>query len=567
MPLRRTWRRARHFQGLLAEVVERDKQVRRIHAGDRALPAAVGTRSVTFHAAAPVGPRNLPAHPVPLRTPREHADALVEEIRAVLTAHGIRWAEIPEQSTSTCAFALRQGDWATAGALISRELDHALLGGGPATANPSQVPYTSSVSADDMSAKKIAFVLFPAATVHDGSVSARYGFECAVRIECWDPDPAPGAEGWYSCSRWNPRTEFLEEAAFSTQPPHRDQVAVGITPADVEPADPLSPLLIPPLTQVEFPIDVVYTWVDGTDPAWLRRKREAMETDAGTRMTEDAASDLRFVGHDELRHSLRSLEQYAPWVRQVYLVTDSQRPSWLREDHPRLTVVDHTDIAPEGTRLPTFNSQAIEANLHRIEGLSEHFLYLNDDVFLSSPVSPDLFFDPQGNASVYFSRARVAPGQPVVGEPASDSAGKNARALLHEVCGRRLSRKLFHAPFALRRSVSYEIEERWPDIVQRTRNAPFRRIDDVTLSGALHMNYAYATGRAVARGIRYRYVNVSAINASGRLSGLDQDRDRLQAFCLNESAQDLPPEVVDAQVRGFLQRRFPDASTFEIPGV
>jgi hypothetical protein len=32
--------------------------------------------------------------------------------------------------------------------------------------------------------------------------------------------------------------------------------------------------------------------------------------------------------------------------------------------------------------LPTFSSPAIEANLHRIAGLSEHFLYFNDDVFL-----------------------------------------------------------------------------------------------------------------------------------------------------------------------------------------
>lgn len=566
MPLRRTWRRVRHFQGLVSEVARRDLRVRRIHAGDSALPAAPGTRPVTFHAAVPVGPRALPARPVPLRTPRGHADALVAEIRKVLAAHGIGWAEIPEQGTATCTFALRQSDWATAGALISRTLDHTLLGAGPAAAQPSQVPYASTVAPEDLTDQEIAYVLFPAVTMHEGSVWARYGFECAVRIERWDPDPDPVAGGRYSCSRWNPRTEFLEEAAFSTQPPRRDTAAAGITAVDVEPENPLAPLLIPPLTEVGFPIDVVYTWVDGTDPAWLRRKREAMEADSGTRMTENAASDLRFVGHDELRHSLRSLEQYAPWVRHVYLVTDRQRPPWLREDHPRLTVVDHVDITPEGTRLPTFNSQAIEANLHRIEGLSEHFLYFNDDVFLSSPVSPDLFFDPQGNASVHFSRARVAPGPPVAGEPASDSAGKNARALLSEVCDRRLSRKLFHAPFALRRSVSYEIEERWPDIVRRTRNAPFRRIDDVTLSGALHMNYAYATGRAVARGIRYRYVNVGAAEASSRLSGLIQDRDLLQTFCLNESTQDLPPEVIDAQVRDFLRRRFPDASTFEIPG-
>lgn len=42
--------------------------------------------------------------------------------------------------------------------------------------------------------------------------------------------------------------------------------------------------------------------------------------------------------------------------------------------------------------LPTFNSTAIEFNLHRIEGLSEYFVYYNDDVILTRPVKPEDFF-------------------------------------------------------------------------------------------------------------------------------------------------------------------------------
>jgi hypothetical protein len=319
--------------------------------------------------------------------------------------------------------------------------------------------------------------------------------------------------------------------------------------------------------EVDFPIDAVYTWVDGTDPEWLERKRTALEANLGHRMPEAAAEDLRFVGHDELKHSLRSLEQYAPWVRHVYLVTDGQRPEWLREDSDWVTVVDHRDIAPPGTNLPTFNSQAIEANIHRIEGLSEHFLYFNDDMFLSSPVPPELFFHANGLASMYLSRAQVAPGEPVEGEPAPDAAGKNARTLVEQVSGRRLSRKLFHAPYALRRSVSYEIEERWPEIVQRTRDSQFRRLEDVTLAGGLHLNYSYATARAVTRKIRYRYVGIGETTAATELERLMKDRDSLQTFCLNDAVQELPADVVDRQVRQFLAKRFPDIGSFEkLPG-
>ena len=43
----------------------------------------------------------------------------------------------------------------------------------------------------------------------------------------------------------------------------------------------------------------------------------------------------------ELRYSLRSVEQFAPWVRQIFVVTNGQIPSWLNLDNPRLTIVTH----------------------------------------------------------------------------------------------------------------------------------------------------------------------------------------------------------------------------------
>src|SRR5699024_9004422 len=42
--------------------------------------------------------------------------------------------------------------------------------------------------------------------------------------------------------------------------------------------------------------------------------------------------------------------------------------------------------------LPTFSSHPIELNLHRIDGLSERFVYFNDDVFLTKEVEKEDFF-------------------------------------------------------------------------------------------------------------------------------------------------------------------------------
>ncbi|CAL4123915.1 unnamed protein product, partial [Meganyctiphanes norvegica] len=111
----------------------------------------------------------------------------------------------------------------------------------------------------------------------------------------------------------------------------------------------------------------------------------------------------RFEDNEELRYSLRSLEKFAPWVRQVYLVTNGQIPYWLNLDHPRLTIVTHEEIFVNKSHLPTYSSPAIEAHLHRIPGLSKHFLYLNDDVMLGSEIWPEDFISTSSGYKVFLS--------------------------------------------------------------------------------------------------------------------------------------------------------------------
>lgn len=91
----------------------------------------------------------------------------------------------------------------------------------------------------------------------------------------------------------------------------------------------------------------------------------------------------RFADNNELKYSLRSLEKFAPWVRNIFLVTNGQVPDWLNINHPKIKLVTHDQIFPNKSHLPTFSSPAIEVNLHRIEGLSQRFLYFNDDIFLA----------------------------------------------------------------------------------------------------------------------------------------------------------------------------------------
>lgn len=50
------------------------------------------------------------------------------------------------------------------------------------------------------------------------------------------------------------------------------------------------------------------------------------------------------------------------------------------------------EIFQNVSHLPTFSSPAIESHIHRISGLSQKFIYLNDDVMFGKDVWPDDFY-------------------------------------------------------------------------------------------------------------------------------------------------------------------------------
>jgi hypothetical protein len=319
-------------------------------------------------------------------------------------------------------------------------------------------------------------------------------------------------------------------------------------------------------TRVDFPVDVVYTWVDGEDDAWLLDKAHAAGVADPALFTERAHDASRFADHDELRHSLRSLEQFAPWVNHVWVVTAGQHPSWLAQDHPWVSVVDHRAIFPGGEGLPTFNSHAIEACLHRIPGLAEHFLYLNDDMLLGRPVRADQFFHANGVGKFFWSRALVDHGPTATGDIASTTAARNARRLLEEHLGVTFSRKFFHTAAALTVSGLAELEATFPDVVAATRRARFRTLDDVALAGSFYLNWAYATGRSVPGRVRYTYIDPAAPDARARLRSLSRTR-VFDAFCVNDGSSEETPEQrreTDRLIRAFFAEYLPVPGTFEV---
>lgn len=134
-------------------------------------------------------------------------------------------------------------------------------------------------------------------------------------------------------------------------------------------------------------IDFIITWVDGNDPVW----RKDFEHYSEIERREVDKSLVRFRDWETLRYWFRGVEKFAPWVNKIFFVTCGHLPKWLNVDHPKLQIVKHEDFIPE-EYLPTFSSNVIEFYFHRINGLSEKFVYFNDDMFLINNVRPDRFF-------------------------------------------------------------------------------------------------------------------------------------------------------------------------------
>ena len=133
----------------------------------------------------------------------------------------------------------------------------------------------------------------------------------------------------------------------------------------------------------DISIDLVYMWVDGNDPKWLEKKQRFMDMGINT--------VGRYQDNQELKYSLRSVEKHLPWIRKIFILTDDQTPAFLDTSNPKIEIIHHSQIIPNEI-LPLFNSTSIEYFIYRIPGLSEHFLFANDDMFVNDNLSPSFFF-------------------------------------------------------------------------------------------------------------------------------------------------------------------------------
>lgn len=308
-------------------------------------------------------------------------------------------------------------------------------------------------------------------------------------------------------------------------------------------------------------VDVVFSWVDGSSSDF-QRLRAAQLAEYVVGDGDDGPARYRHV--DELRYALRSVHMYAPWVRRIFIATDSPTPAWLL-DHPKVTIVRSEEFFADPSVLPTHNSHAVEAQLHRIPGLAEHFLYSNDDMFFGRLVEPELFFTPGGVSKFVECEVRIGSGDPAPHRSGHDNGLRVNRALLRERFGRTIVRDLDHCATPLRRSVMAELEAAFPEDFARTAASRFRSATDISVTNSLYHYYALMTGRAVAtHEPRVRYAQTTMASGLRRMERLAARTD-VDMFCLNDGGEaEVPEEVRVRSLRAALERMFPVRAPWEL---
>lgn len=196
-----------------------------------------------------------------------------------------------------------------------------------------------------------------------------------------------------------------------------------------------------------------------------------------------------------MRFSLRSVEKNADWARKIFLVTNGQVPEWLDTSQTKLEVITHEQIFSNKSNLPTFNSNALEANLVNIPGLSEYFVYMNDDFFLGEKVFPSDFVcgDIQKIRLAWpLQSKRVSGGAPVrspreIGSRRrkEDSFGESL-AFTNQLLDERYFKKPrfvpSHSPYFFRKSILKEVIQTWPIQFEQTSANKFRTGEDILLA-------------------------------------------------------------------------------------
>lgn len=331
-------------------------------------------------------------------------------------------------------------------------------------------------------------------------------------------------------------------------------------------------------------IDFIITYLDANDIQWQKERNKFK----GGKNAD--VNPNRYRDWNNFQYFFRSVEKFAPWVRKIHVVTCGHVPSWLNTDNPKINIVKHSDYIP-AEWLPTFSSRCIDMNLHRISGLAEHFVYFNDDMFLTAPVkNTDFFVDglpcdsaiisPQSFKLTYgVDSMYVAPlvGAAVINKHFNkkEVIAKNRSKWINLKYRKDLIRTvqmlaypnfvgflMQHLPYSYLKSTYEEVWKIEPDLLSIASEHKFR--EPMDLNHWIFSYWQFVTGefypRSTAFGTCYQLHNIAEANRA--YASIIAGKEKV--ICLNDAVnvgEDFNSiiEIVNRGLRNIL----PDCSSFE----
>lgn len=334
-------------------------------------------------------------------------------------------------------------------------------------------------------------------------------------------------------------------------------------------------------------IDFVILWVDGEDNSWVKQynhyKKIISPLDSGF-------DPSRYRDMGILKFFFRAIERYAPWVNKIHFVTCGQKPSWLKNAHPKLSLINHQDFIPDEV-LPTFNSTSIEMFLHKIPGISEKFVYFNDDMIINRPVSENFFFRdglPCDTLSLYpniendissypygammhtvltlinkhYSPRKTAFNHPFKFLNAKYGLKGNVSNLLSVPWAGFTGFKLTHSAQPYLKKTFNTVWDRESELLRKSSLSKFR--EPFNISQYLFAFSQLASGEfyPVTPVNRSAFYNLSTSNLSEAIENIISEKDTI--LCLNDSEKMDDFEAVMSTVISSFEDKFPVKSSFEI---
>lgn len=257
------------------------------------------------------------------------------------------------------------------------------------------------------------------------------------------------------------------------------------------------------------PIDAVITYVNDTDPNWIKMRQQYNNKSANE--TINSRQTWRFQSSNEIMYCLMCIQKNCPFFRNIYIVIaiPSQKCdiSFLNnETQGKIKFITHSEFYYDKNDLPTFNSISIEHNIHNIKNLSEYFVYFNDDCFVNKPLTPSDFINKEGKIIIHKEDTLISPrGTPSVNEAGYFSAIKNSNVILDKLFPKTKNESrhiIKHVPQIQLVSVHKKLKELFIKEFKISSSSKFRNTDCNLMSAFLAEYYSLYSGLAVTAGTR-----------------------------------------------------------------